>query len=597
MKQPQATTLLETSWEVCNKVGGIYSVLSSKSSYMQELYDEYRAIGPYKAEKAADNFEAQETPKKYKDVEATLNERGIKLHFGKWLVNQHPDCVLIEYDGLWNNLDDYKKELWDSHRVDSLGSGDDFNEPLLFSMAVAAFIEETERQGAIPAEKTVFHAHEWLTGFSVLKLKNQDSHVSTTFTTHATMLGRTISGIEGNLYERLDEIDAESKAKELGVMDKHSAEQAAAKAADAFTTVSKITGRECTALHGKTPDVYVLNGLDVEHFPSFEEASIKHQENRERIREFLSYAFYPHYTFDTSHNLTMLYAGRYEYENKGIDIFLEALSRLNEELREKDTERTVSVFLCLAAPNNGPKYELLKSKNIYQHLQEQLESNQDEITKQILYDVISGEDRTEAELLSKAELQDMKRTLNRFKQESQPPLCSHELEGGEENHRIIQEMRRLGLNNTEDDPVKVMLYPAYLDGNDSLLNLKYFDMISGSHLGVFPSYYEPWGYTPLETAAMAVPAVTTDLAGYGIYMEEELKDLTEERGGVYVVERDGKSWQHSADDLHSVLSHYAGLSHADRVKEKMRAKMLSEVADWQEFQEHYVEAHNHAMQN
>lgn len=592
--KPHANTVFEASWEVCNKVGGIYSVLSSKSSYMQDTYDDYYAIGPYKEDEADDHFDEQQIPSKFEGVAETLADEGITLHYGTWRVNNEPDCILIEYDGLWDDLDAYKESLWEAHHVDTLHSGSDVHNPILFSRAVTRLIEAATEQNCVDVDKTIVHCHEWLTGFTTLFL--DDHPIRTAFTTHATTLGRTMSGSGYDIYDVLDDVNADEEADKLGVSDKHSAEKAAAHTADVFTTVSKITGRECTALLDKEPDVYTLNGLDVDHFPSFEEASIDHQEHRSTIREFLSYTFFPHYTFDTSHNLTFLYAGRYEYKNKGIDIFLEALARLNNELRERDTDRTISVFFCLAADNNGPKYELLRNKNIYYHLEDEIQSHSDDVLDQMLYDLISGDDKTERELLSESAMQDLRETLNRFDADGSPPMCSHELVGDESDHQIIQDFHRLGLRNREDDPVKVMLYPAYLDGNDSLLNLKYFEMISGSHLGVFPSYYEPWGYTPVETAAMSVPSVTTDLAGYGIYMKEQLDELTEKQGGIYVSERDGKTKEETIDNLYNILEDYASLTHAERVKDKMRAKMLSEVTDWDTFIDRYIKAHNQAIE-
>jgi glycogen(starch) synthase len=592
-EDPQATTVFEASWEVCNKVGGIYSVLSSKSSYMQDAYDNYYAIGPYAEANTEDHFEETTPPSRFDGVLDQLEDHGVTAHFGTWKVNENPDCILLEYDGLWDDLNEYKDTLWKTYEVDTLHSGDDVHNPLLFSKAVALLVEAATDKNSVDPDTTILHAHEWLTGFTTLFL--DDHPVNTTFTTHATMLGRSMSGSGYDIYDILEDVNPAEKGKELGVHDKHSAERAAAHTADTFTTVSKITGRECTHLLGRDPDVYVLNGLDVDHFPSFEKASIQHQDHRSAIREFLSYTFYPYYTFDTSHNLTFLYAGRYEYKNKGIDIFLEALACLNNELKQRDTDRTISVFLCLATPNNGPKYELLRHKNIYYHLKDEIQSHSDDVLDQLLYDMISGEDKTETELLSDSAMQDLQETLHRFETNGNPPLCSHELEGNESDHQIIQDLNRLGLQNREEDPVKVMLYPAYLDGNDSLLNLKYFEMISGSHLGVFPSYYEPWGYTPVETAAMSVPSVTTDLAGYGIYIKEQLDELTDDRGGIYVNERDGKTKTESINNLYDILEHYASLSHADRVKEKMRAKMLSEVTDWETFIDNYIEAHNKSL--
>lgn len=584
MVKPQAQTVFEISWEVCNKVGGIYSVITSKATYMKEAYDAYYAIGPYVGQRD-DEFIPQRPPKKWRKAIKNLEEEGINVHYGVWKSKVDVNTVLLDTSKIRNKIDHLKTDLWEHYKVDTLNSGTDVTDPILLSYAAARLLQELGHEHKL-AERTVLHAHEWLTGFTTLFADQWGLPVSTVFTTHATMLGRTVSGKEGNLYETLNNINPDQKAQEHGVQDKHSAERAAAHTANVFTTVSEVTSKECEALLGRRPDVIVVNGIDVKHFPSFEDAVLRHREKKKQINEFLSYAFYPYYTFNQDNNLNYLFAGRYEYENKGIDVFLDSLKELNEEL--KGTGKTITTFLCIAMPNEGPKYDLLRQKVAYEHLNKQLRTHSERLTKGILYDLLSEEDKTERELMQSDEFESFTTSLSRFKKrEGTPPLCTHKIN---EDNQVIQKLKELGLTNKEEHPVKVLLYPAYLDGNDGLLNLSYFDMISASDLGVYPSYYEPWGYTPVETAGMAIPTVTTDLAGFGKYIKKK-----SDGEGIHVVPREQKTYAEIVESLKNVLKEYAQKTHKERVKEKLQAQKLSKKPDWEQFKDYYIEAHNMSL--
>ncbi len=591
MEAPRASSVYEASWEVCNKVGGIHSVIASKTGILKEQYKEYVLIGPYIKEKAEQDFIEEDPPKEYAAAINALESQGIKAHYGTWLIKGEPKTILLEFLGISWKTNDIKKEFWESHQVDSIFSSWDFEEPMLFSYAAAELMLALEENKAIKPRETVFQAHEWMTGFAILKLRNSGSRIKTVFTTHATILGRSIAGSNQNLYGMLGRFNPYEKARELNVTDKFTAERAAAHASHVFTTVSRITGKESEHILGRKPDVLLLNGLDLDNYPSIEETSIKHVTSRNKIREFLAYTFFPYYQFNLTHNLTFYLAARYEYENKGIDTYIEALRRVNEELKKKDTERTISAFIFIAMPNNGAKMELLESKNYYRHIKSYVESKSGEIITRIVNSFLSHEERNG--ILTKEFIHEMKKDVLRFKREGGPVLCTHNL-ADEDNNRIIQGFKEAGLTNSKDDKVQVMLYPAFLNGNDSVLNMEFNEVVAGCHLGVFPSYYEPWGYTPLESAAVGVPAITTDLAGFGRFIKEKTKDLGEEKG-IYVVERDGKTKEEFTESLYQAMLKYALMDHAERVDHKIRAKELSQLADWKHFADYYVEAHNKAI--
>ncbi|MGV8161766.1 MAG: glycogen/starch synthase [Candidatus Nanoarchaeia archaeon] len=587
-------TLFEISWEVCNKVGGIYSVITSKAKLVTEYYHDYYCIGPYFKDKADEYFQEKTVPHKFKSALDELNKQGIIIHYGSWLVEGEPNTFLIEFNELISKKDEIKKEFWDHYKIDSLYSQWEFEEPMLFSYAAGLMVKKFEDAKAFNPEKTVIQSHEWMTGFSFLKLKSSGSRTKSVFTTHATMLGRSISGSNQDLYGMLGHFNTDDKARELGVIDKFTAERAAAQNATIFTTVSEITSRESEFILGRKPEVLVLNGLNMENYPSIEETSIKHVTSREILREFLVYSFFPYYKFDVTKNLMFYTACRYEFENKGVDLYINALGMLNEDLKKIDTERTITAFMFIAVPNAGVKAELLENKNYYKHIKAYVESKSKDITSNIINDFVSGEGEGE-DILSKEFIQEMRRDVLHFRRKGAPIMCTHRLFGPEEQDRILQACRAAGLNNTKEDKVKIVLFPAYLSGTDALLNLDFFDTAAGCHLAVFPSYYEPWGYTPLESAALGVPTVTTDLAGFGRFIKEKTEFMKTETRGVYIMERDGKSKQDSTYQLYEIMKRFSTMDHSERVDNKVRAKELSHLADWRHLVKNYIEAHNLAV--
>lgn len=589
----EAESLFEISWEVCNKVGGIYSVISTKAALIKEQYKNYTLIGPYIERKSQEYFQEEKTPKEYQEVFEELEKEGIKSHYGTWLIKGEPKTILLEFEALKKDKDHLKKEFWETHKVDSLYSQWEFEEPMLLSCAAALLLKKLEDKNKIKAEKTILHAHEWMTGFTILKLKNLNSKIKTVFTTHATMLGRSIAGSNQDLYGLLGKFDPEQKAKELGVIDKHTAEKAAAQTTTIFTTVSEITGREAEHILGRKPEVLVLNGLDLGQFPSIEETSIKHVTSREQIREFLAYTFFPYYKFDLKHNLSFFLASRYEFENKGIDMFIQALGMLNTELKKTKNERTISAFFFIAVPNNGAKTELLENKNYYRHIKNYVHGKSNDIMSNIIYEFMSKGELSEAPL-DKDFLREMHRDILRFKRTGTPVLCTHKLNASEEQDQIINAFREAGLNNLKEDKVKVILFPAYLNGNDTLFNMEFYDLIAGCHLGVFPSYYEPWGYTPLESAALGVPSVTSDLTGFGRFIDKQKNKEIEEQG-IYIIPRDKTKKEVSVNELYEVFKKFALMEHEERVENKIQAKELARLADWRTLINNYIDAHNLAL--
>jgi Glycosyl transferases group 1./Glycogen synthase. len=326
-----------------------------------------------------------------------------------------------------------------------------------------------------------------------------------------------------DIYSNINKIDSFKEAYNYHVQAKHLLEKAAANACTVFTTVSEITGVECEYFLGRMPDVFLPNGLDVSGYLSFEEAAIKHRIQRARIREFLFYNFFPHYVFDLKNTLFYFMMARYEYHAKGIDSFIKALGDLNQKLKAEKSRRSVVAFLWVPAKTNGVNPDLIENRGNYFDVKEFVEENSGNLVENFLYSLFAGRDLKDTDVFDDDEPhRDLERRLKKTRRTGDPLVCTHNLEYRDDE--ILKGLIAAGLENKKDDRVKVVFYPAYLTGTDKLLNFNVREAIQGCHLGVFPSYYEPWGYTPLEAAAEGVPAITSDFSGLGRFMKRLPRD-------------------------------------------------------------------------
>src|SRR3989339_193337 len=591
--KPNADCLVEVSWEVCNKVGGIYTVLISKAAQLVNYYrDNYYLVGPFFTDKAKGEFQEEVPPDDWKGIFNALETEGIKCHYGKWLIEGEPAVILIDFINLWGQADAIKGALWDSFRIDSLGAGYDFTEPVVWGWAVGKLLEQLAKSNS--ERKIVAQFHEWLSGAGLIYLKRQQVPVATVFTTHATLLGRTLANSNVPLYAELKNLNAYTEAYEHHVADKHQMETVLAHESNVFSTVSAITGLEAEYLLGKKPDIILPNGLDLAKFPTFEEAAIKHNIERTRIREFIIYYFFPYYTFDITETLLYFTVGRYEMHNKGIDCFIQSLAALNEQLKKEGSRKTVVAFIWVPTQIRGIKPEIIEAREGYRDIKDSLEEVIEELKENILDSLMAGETVTQGNLFShdKEFLRELKRKVMKIKRKGIPPICTHDLI--DPNDAIIKMCEGMGLLNREEDRVKIIYYPLYLTSSDGLLNLSYYESITGAHLGVFASFYEPWGYTPLETAALGVASVTSDLSGFGRYLQDEVKDKHEP--GIFVLKRLNKTDAEVVNNLTSILHTYAGYSRRERIENKIQARKLAALCDWQVLVDNYIQAHNQALE-
>lgn len=577
----EAENFIEVSFEAANKVGGIYQVLKSKAGKMQEYYgDDYLTIGFYDEESARNDFASRENP--YEEIFGELEAEGIKCRYGVWNISSSPRCILIDASGMEKSADEIKQEMWEKHGVDSMNAGEDFNEPVKWSYAAGKLIEKlmAKKEG-----ETVVQLHEWLSTPAMFNFE-----APTVFTTHATVLGRALSNSDFDLLGAVEEGEVEDAlADEYGVKAKHQLEKTAASNADAFTTVSKTTGREAEAVLDEKPDQILPNGFNVEDYPSLEELSYNHTKKKKEMKEFLSAYFEPYYDVNLEEDPRVLFiSGRYEYHNKGVDVLIDALSKLNE--REGDD---FFVFIFVPSDTKGPKPEVLDNMSLYDELDDHVDEILPDIRTRILSSIAGDQDPLEEikPLLESGTLESLRRNFH--EKQGSPPVSAFDLNYPEDE--IMTSLWEAGLTNSEDDRVKVIFYPTYLSVGDKLLSMSYNDAIVASSAGIFPSYYEPWGYTPVETAANGALSITTDLAGFGQFLQENTSE--DEREGIKVLQRRNKSDGEAAEELADMVGEIIDYSKTEITEKKHNARRLAQMTSWDKLGENYREAHRKAVEN
>jgi glycogen synthase len=586
-------TVVEVAYEVANKVGGIYTVLASKAGTMCKNIPDYWTIGPYYEKSAAVEFEEAETPHNVAQIfEQLKRERGIICRYGHWLVNGKPRCILIDPASLRQQINDIKKDMWDKHKVDSLNSDWWYDEPMPWARATGLLIDAMQKAGVFG--KTIAHFHEWLCGPGLLYLKDNNKNVKTVFTTHSTVLGRTIAELgKEDLYDMIEKGLAkkgnapDQKAYDYKCQSKHLLEKATARASDVFTSVSETVVTECEYILGRKPDVILANGLNMDQFPSMENIFNLHIHMRNRMRHFLMSYFAPYYEFDARNTLIVFISGRYEFRNKGIDIFIDSLGRLNQMLKKSGAKKSIVAFIWVPERTMERKRTVMENLDLFEHVEEVVEQESQKMEKRIIESFAMGRDPEKAKIFSQTFLDDMKRMELQLKAKHDqiPPITPFDLYG---DNSITEALKKNGLLNRKEDRVKIIYYPAYLSTTDGLLGVNYYDAMIACHVGVFPSYYESWGYTPLEAAALGLQSITTDLSGFGRFIKPKLKknDLS-----IVVLKREDVPYGDTVDELTDVLKSIYKMPKKERGMMKMRAKRLSAQADWPLLIKNYLAAY------
>jgi glycogen synthase len=590
-------TVFEVSNEVARKVGGIYAVLSSKAPYMNKNFRDYYAIGMYDPEHASADFEyVAEHP--FHENFHRLEAEGIKCVFGRWSKGDRSKCILIDPSGMASKTNEIKTRLWEEFGVDSLVSGELFNGSVLWGEAVAMVIDDILKNSSFGKRNVVCQFHEWLSGAGLLGLRSRGVNAGLVFTTHATTMGRSMAergeDLVGEVTRGLEKKKVvPDRSADYGIQAIHTLERACAKNADVFTTVSEVTADEAEYILGRRADVLTLNGMAIDKYPSMEELSIHHKKYRRRMKHFVLSFFSPYYNVDPENTLYFFTAGRYEYHNKGYDMLIEALGRLNERLKKEHSRKTAVVFFWVPAPTKGGNLDVLDNMALFDSMENEIEMNISDIREHIIESVCRGELPTKTKIFDDDFLYDLKQSIlkMRAKRSGNPPICALDLENKDDI--ILKKLIEKGLDNKEDDRVKVIYYPAYLSSADGLLGLNYNESIMACHLGLFPSYYEPWGYTPIESAAMGVPSVTTDEAGFGRFIKEFTKG---EKAAIKVLDRQAKGDEKAISQLVEYMHFILYTDRKARVSKKIEAKRLSERADWKKLIKNYLDAYKLALE-
>ena len=535
--------IFESSWEVCNKVGGIYTVLSTRANTLQqELQDKVFFIGPdVWHENTCPYF--KEDAKLLAEWKKTATEEGLKVKVGRWTIPGNPIAILVDFQKYFKKKNEIYGWLWENYQVDSLHAYGDYDEASMFSYAAGLVVESFYNFALKKSDKVIYHANEWMTGLGLLYVNNKLPQVGTIFTTHATSIGRSIAGNMKPLYDYLFAYNGDQMAGELNMQSKHSIEKQTAFHCDCFTTVSEITARECVELLDKKVDVVLPNGFDNSFVPANAATfTRKRKAARKRLLEVANALLGETLDDDT---LIVSTSGRYEFRNKGVDVYIESMNRL---LRDKDLKKKVLAFIEVPGWVGEPR-------------------------------------------------QDLKERLDSGKQFDTPlevPQVTHWLQ--EMSHdNVLGMMKFYDMHNRKDEKVKVIFLPCYLDGKDGILNMTYYDIVLGNDLCIYPSYYEPWGYTPLEAIAFKVPCITTDLAGFGQWVNSEVGHEGEIKDGVKVIHRTDYNYSEVADAIKDTVAEFSAMTKKQVSDARSAAEKLSKKALWSEFIKYYHEAYDIAL--
>ncbi len=531
--------IFETSWEICNKVGGIYTVISTKApGLQQEFEDNYLLVGPDVWKETNSNPDFIEDKYIYRSWREHAEAAGLRIRVGRWNIKSKPIVILVDFTHYFQIKDKIFAGFWETYQLDSISGQWDYIEPALFGYAAGKVIENFYEYNLSSREHIVAHFHEWMSGTGVLYLKEKVPQIGCVFTTHATALGRAIAGNHLPLYGDMELYQPDTSARRFDIVSKFSLERAAAVSSDSFTTVSEITAKECAHFLNRAVDIVTPNGFDDSFVPSDGEFSVRRDMARTKLLQVASSLFNTELPSDT---LLIINSGRYEFRNKGIDIFIDALAQLN---RDEKLERQVVAFITVPANQSGASKKLIERLN-----------NAD------------------------------------FSSPVEGRYLTHGLYDAEHDS-ILNRAVMAGLGNKVNDKVKLVFVPSYLNGKDGIFNYSYYELLIGFDLSVFPSYYEPWGYTPLESLAFHIPSITTSLAGFGLWIREKDKNHVP---GAWVLERTENNVAQVTDQISAIIAEYSRFDEKEVSKARQKAFELSRTALWHELINMYRKAYSFAL--
>jgi glycogen synthase len=598
---PPGPLLFEIAWEVCNQVGGIYQVLRSKAPLMvQRWADRYCLIGPYEHKSAAVEFEEVKPPAWIAKAVTNLREQGLIVHYGRWMVPGRPRVILIEHWQGHERLNDTKYRYYVDHKIDMPGHDGLIDPVVTFADAVTRLLEALCETKALFAKTVsgagsspvVAHFHEWMGGLAIPEIRRRNLPVSIVFTTHATILGRYIASSRDDFYDALPYLDHAAEARKFNITTQHNIERACAHGCHVFTTVSSITAEECAQLLGRPVDMVLPNGLTIGLYNAGHDQQRLHGEYKDLIHRFTMGHFFPSYSFDLDRTIYVFTSGRFEPKNKGFDICLEAMARLNAELKAANVGKTVIFFIVSRRPTRSINPLAMEKRGVLNELAEVCQKITEGVGQRLFTRAAAGGRLHLDDLIDEYWMLRYRRAQTALKQQCLPMAVTHILEDDAADP-VLNQIRYLQLINHEHDPVKVVYCPDFITPTNRLWGIEYDQFVRGCHLGLFPSAYEPWGYTPLECCAMGVPSVSSDLAGFGRYVSET--DPSSQQHGLTVLRRRGRTFHDAAADLTRYLLDFCKQERRDRIALRNEVDKRSWEFDWTKLGKAYHAAHDLAI--
>ena len=594
IKVPENTFLFEIAWEVCNQVGGIYTVIRSKVPSVIKKWgnENYCLVGPYFAEQAAAHFDpATDYSTPVGKAVLKLQERGFDVHYGQWIVSGRPNVVLFNPYSVYDMLGEIKANLWKDFHI-SIPDGDDLLDKVVaFGYQVKEFFNYIT-QFEIGHPNIIAHFHEWMAGVPIPGIRKDRLNIKIVFTTHATLLGRYLAMNDPKFYDHLAFYNWEVESAKFNVKPIAEIERASAHGAHIFTTVSDITGKECTHLLGRTPDMVLPNGLNIVRYEALHQIQNQHVTIKEQIHDFVMGHFFQSYPFDLDKTLYFFTSGRYEFQNKGYDLTLEALARLNYKMQVANIDTTVVTFFVTKQPFYTINPDVLHSKAQIEDVWRVCEEIKEKVGKRLYTQITSAEGQHEFPDLSKM-VDDylrlkLRRNIQSWKTHRLPKVVTHTLKD-DANDDILNFLRRANLVNNRHDKVKVVYHPDFITTSNPLFRMDYTTFVRGCHLGIFPSMYEPWGYTPLECLASGLPSITSEVAGFGDYVVNNVHDHDEK--GMYIINRKGRNFFDIAEDLANIMFKFVLMSRRDRIALRYKCEEASLHFDWSNLGKYYDKAY------
>ena len=532
--------VFETSWEVCNKVGGIHTVIATKApAITKQFRSKYILIGP-DIWQHNENKEFVENPGLFKSWRSKAASEGLRVRVGNWKIEGNPIVILVDFSHYVSAKNEVLRYYWDNYKLDSFNSPWDYVESVLFGYAVGKVIESFVKFNTASRENVICHFHEWMTGSALLYLEGEMPKIGSVFTTHATVVGRSIAGNGYPLYNEMKNYNPEEMAYRFGVQHKHFLEKETTKVADCFTTVSEITAQEAQHFLSRKTDIITPNGFNDAIVPAEKDFDKKRKAARERLINVAQALV----TQPINENTKIVaISGRYEFRNKGIDAFIDALGALNRNPKNK---KELLAYILIPTAYDAPNQGLLNNL----HHPEQTTPNEQKHLTHILPDVY--------------------------------------------NDAIVKRINEQQLFNRKEDKVKVIFCPSYLNGNDGVFNLSYYDLLIGLDGTAFPSYYEPWGYTPLESLAFKVPTITTTLAGFGKWVNDY---YPQKQKAIEVVNRTDSNYGEVVGAIVKNIQNLLDSKDDDFQALRETAGKVSEIALWKNLVQYYIKCYELTLEN